>query len=413
MDALSAGANPAGNIKAVGNGITTFIDPVTTNYTIQNGYTLGLNKIVTFFGQTSGLLAGTSQFFSTLTVCDNLVTSPNEASIQTYPPTAPAPVGSVITKAVSTQSIQVSSINGTAYPPPTPALVPTGSITIWAGGNDNGAGTQTFNVPAGWLLCDGSIVSQVTYAALFAVVGNKYLQAIPPGPLNFFLPDLTFAVPMGTPYRNYAQTFDNTKPFVGFEFQSWSSTYITNPAIQACWKIIQTSRGTLNFGTIFPVGTVEGLGVAVYVSKILTYDGYQGYIIVTSADGVSSIPNFGSAFKQAEGQGTIEQVGGDFIYTLGSFNVLGRPLVTHNQTSLEVAVHQHNMGPDGFPPFPTGPSIATVTPNIRAVQNPGGVVVGQSTISTIGTGPVGFENATNVATYTAPNFINMLYIIKT
>jgi len=413
MDALSAGTNPAGNTKAVGNGITTFIDPVTTSYNIQNGYTLGLNRIVTFFGQNSGSLAGSAQFFSTLTVCADPVTSPNEVSIQTYPPTAPAPVGSVITKAVSTQSIQVSSINGTPYPPPTPALVPTGSITIWAGGNDNGAGSQTFNVPSGWLLCDGSIVSQVTYAALYAVVGQKYLQAVPPGPLNFFLPDLTFAVPMGTPVRNYAQTFNPANPSVSFEFNSWTSTYITNPAIQACWKILSTSRGTLNYGIIFPVGSVENLNVAVYVSQILQYDGYEGYIIVTSADGVSSIPNFGSAFKQAQGQGTISQIGGDFIYTLGSFNVLGRPRVTHNQTNLEVAVHQHNMGPDGFGPFPTGPSIATVTPNIRAVLNPGGVVVGQSTISTIGTGPVGFEDSINIGTYTAPNFINMLYIIKT
>jgi hypothetical protein len=415
MDALSAGNNPAGNIKAVGNGITTFIDPVTTSYTIQNGYTLGLNKIATFFGQNSGSLAGTSQFFSTLTVCDNLVTSPNEASIQTYPPTAPAPVGSVITKAVSTQSIQVSSINGTAYPPPVPALVPTGSITIWAGGNDNGAGTQTFNVPAGWLLCDGSIVSQVTYAALYAVVGNKYLQAIPPGPLNFFLPDLTFAVPMGTPYRNYAQTFDNTKPQIIISFRSWPSTYITNPAIQACWKIDQTSSGTLNFGTLFPVGSVEGLGIAVYVSKIIIYDGYEGYIIVTSADGVSSIPNFGSAFKSGQGQGTIEQAGGDFLYTLGSFNVLGRPLVTHNQTPLEVATHQHAMGsagnngpPDSFIVF-AGSLFNSVLPE----SSPGGIPFGQSTISTLATGPPGFGTTTNIGTYTAPNFINMLYIIKT
>jgi hypothetical protein len=323
---------------------------------------------------------------------------------------------SITSPTLSTINVNLSTINGIEYPPPpspSPFLVPTGSITIWAGGNDNGAGTQTFNVPTGWLLCNGQIVSQVTYSALYAVVGNKYLQAIPPGPLNFFLPDLTFAVPMGTPYRNYAQTFNNALPSVLIQFQSWSSTYITNPAIQACWKIDQTSSGTLNFGTLFPVGSVEGLGVAVYVSQILIYDGYEGYIIVTSADGVSSIPNFGSAFKSAQGQGTIEQAGGDFLYTLGSFNVLGRPLVTHNQTNLEVAVHQHNMGPDGLPPFPTGPSIASVTPNIRAVQNPGGVVFGQSTISTIATGPVGFENASNVATYTAPNFINMLYIIKT
>jgi hypothetical protein len=218
---------------------------------------------------------------------------------------------------------------------------------------------------------------------------------------------------MGTPYRNYAQTFNNTKPSVLISFQSWTSTYITNPAIQACWKISSTSSGTLNFGTLFPVGSVEGLSIAVYVSQILIYDGYEGYIIVTSADGVSSIPNFGGAFKSGQGQGTIEQAGGDFIYTLGSFNVLGRPLVTHNQTKFEVAVHQHNMGPDGFPPFPPAANTAQLNTGIRAVQNPGGVVAGQSTISTIGTGPPGFEDVTNVGTYTAPNFINMLYIIKT
>lgn len=415
MDALSAGTNPAGNTKAVGNGITTFIDPVTTSYNIQNGYTLGLNKIVTFFGQNSGSLAGSAQFFSTLTVCADPVTSPNEVSIQTYPPTAPAPVGSVITKAVSTQSIQVSSINGAAYPPPTPALVPTGSITIWAGGNDNGAGTQTFNVPSGWLLCDGSILSQVTYAALYAVIGQKYLQGYPPGPLSFYLPDLTFAVPMGTPVRNYAQTFNNAEPFVGIGFQSWTSTYITNPAIQACWKINSTYRGTLNYGTIFPVGTVEGLGIAVYVSQILQYDGYQGYIIVTSADGVSSIPNFGSAFKQAQGQGTIEQVGGDFIYTIGSFNVLGRPLVTHNQTPLEVATHQHAMGSGGNngPPNSFVVFAGSLANSVLPEQAPGGPPFGQSTISSITTGPPGFPTTTNIGTYTAPNFINMLYIIKT
>jgi hypothetical protein len=219
---------------------------------------------------------------------------------------------------------------------------------------------------------------------------------------------------MGTPYRNYAQTFNNAKPSILIQFQSWPSTYITNPAIQACWKIDQTSTGTLNFGTLFPVGSVEGLGIAVYVSQILVYDGYQGYIIVTSADGVSSIPDFGAAFKSGQGQGTIEQAGGDFIYTLGSYNVLGRPLVTHNQTKFEVAVHQHNSGPDGFPPFPPGTNVVTaLAGNIRPSLNPLGVVVGQSTISSIATGPAGFSDVTNVGTYTAPNFINMLYIIKT
>lgn len=387
------------NFSSLSGSINTF---VTSNVTAGVSITapslfatnIQTSNTITSLTLTTGVSVTTPSLFATNIQTSNSVTSPT----------------------LSTININLSTINGIEYPPPpspSPFLVPTGSITIWAGGNDNGVGTQTFNVPSGWLLCDGSILSQVTYSALYAVIGQKYLQGYPPGPLSFYLPDLTFAVPMGTPFRNYAQTFNNAAPFVGIGFNSWTSTYITNPAIQACWKITSTYRGTLNYGTIFPVGSVEGLGIAVYVSQILQYDGNQGYIIVTSADGVSSIPNFGSAFKQGQGQGTIEQAGGDFLYTLGSFNVVGRPLVTHNQTNLEVAVHQHNMGPDGFPPFPTGPSIATVTPNIRAVLNPGGVVVGQSTISTIGTGPVGFEDSSNIGTYTAPNFINMLYIIKT
>jgi len=357
----------------------------------------------------------TTRFYSTLLVRDSTwpTPQPSGAAIRTYDTSDPVPYGSVITSNVSTININTSTINGIAYPPPPPPfLVPTGSITIWAGGSDNGS-VQNFAVPTGWLACDGKAVSQIVYFDLYNVIGNKYSRGQTPPVANFFLPDLTFAVPMGTPFRNYPRTLDLTQTTFQITFQTWISTYANNIPVEVCWKITQTSGGTLNLGTLFPIGST-GIPFfpAVYVSKSLNYDGFQGYILVKVADGVTPIPFVGVP-TIAEANGTIDQIGGNYIYTLGEFGVDERPHVTHNQTNLEVAVHQHNMGPDGGGPFPTGPSIASVTPNIRATLNPGGVVVAMSTISSIGTGPVGFEDVSNIGTYTAPCFINMLYIIKT
>lgn len=48
--------------------------------------------------------------------------------------------------------------------------------------------------PDGWLLCDGSAVSQATYADLYALIGTTYGN---PGGGNFNLPDLRGRVPVG------------------------------------------------------------------------------------------------------------------------------------------------------------------------------------------------------------------------
>jgi len=56
----------------------------------------------------------------------------------------------------------------------------TGEIRIWAG--------TIATIPSGWLFCDGSAVSQATYANLYAVIGHQY--AADPGSGNFRLPDL-------------------------------------------------------------------------------------------------------------------------------------------------------------------------------------------------------------------------------
>lgn len=50
--------------------------------------------------------------------------------------------------------------------------------------------------PAGWLFCDGSVVSQTTFADLFSVVGSSY-NTSGEGAGNFRLPDLRGRVPLG------------------------------------------------------------------------------------------------------------------------------------------------------------------------------------------------------------------------
>jgi microcystin-dependent protein len=71
------------------------------------------------------------------------------------------------TQTASISSISgLSSINGAVYPPVIPPVVatPPGTIIMYAAAN----------APTGYLICDGAYVSQVTYAALFAVIGINY-----------------------------------------------------------------------------------------------------------------------------------------------------------------------------------------------------------------------------------------------
>lgn len=74
--------------------------------------------------------------------------------------------------------------NGTSSSWGVPSQVITGSISIWS----------TNTAPSGYLECDGSAVSQTTYAALFAVLGTIW------GPAtggNFTLPDFRGYFPRG------------------------------------------------------------------------------------------------------------------------------------------------------------------------------------------------------------------------
>jgi len=427
----------------------------------------------------------TTRFYSTLLVRDSTWPSPQPsgAAIRTYDTSDPAPYGSVITSNVSTNTLQVSntitggnvstnsistntitattinantmngtngsitnlnvsSINGGPYPPLSP---PVGSIIIWAGGSDDG-GVQNFNVPTGWLVCNGSEQSRLEYANLFGVIGLKYSMNKPVTGLNFYLPDLTFAVPMGTPFRNYASTIDTPVQFQ-VNFQTWQSDFV-NPAISTMqtWKITQTIGGTLNYGTLFPAaGFTLPSFPNVYVSKILSYDGNQGYIVVRSVNN-TPIPSTGSNVSFARANGTVAQdASGTYLYTLGSYGANSAyPQVTHNQTLDEVVTHDHlhaitfpnpntpgngyvgyqeiftttSGGGQGGIGYFSGALRAPdfIVPNTNNLPtNP--VTVGVNNISTISSFNVSanvppYENPTNVGTYTAPNFINMVYLIK-
>lgn len=61
--------------------------------------------------------------------------------------------------------------------------IPPGAITAFGGST----------APSGWLKCDGSSVSQTTYAGLFAVIGTTYGG----GGGNFTLPNLAGKFPLG------------------------------------------------------------------------------------------------------------------------------------------------------------------------------------------------------------------------
>ena len=97
-------------------------------------------------------------------------------------PTAPTQAPGNDSTRVATTAYTQAAI---AAAPPTP--VPPGLVMAYGGAA----------APSGWLLCDGTAVSQATYAALYAICGVSYGN---PGGGNFNLPDFRgrFAVGIGT-----------------------------------------------------------------------------------------------------------------------------------------------------------------------------------------------------------------------
>ena len=382
----------------------------------------------------------TSSFFTFGTL-----NAPNSAyitagNIQTYAPVVTPPSGQVITSTISTTNINTTNINSIPY---SLTLTPVGAITIWAGGAETTT-TQDFAVPTGWLACDGSIIYQVAYPALYSVIGTKYGGA-PPIPNTAYLPDLTFAVPMGTPKKPFATTPSITDKYITMTAQTWATGYVpSNISTIQAWRISNVQGGTLNYGTRLNSVSAPG-GVTfpqMYISSILQFDGNpagSGYVVVRSVDNVTPIPRIPitSTINVTYAYGVIDTsvVGADSPYNLATYNIEGHPFTTRLQSRDEVAVHTHIQAQDHEGPGPGNGLVGSQIDYSSLPSNyldgflPNGdyittsplpispVIAGTNNISTISTVAVSAsnppaENPINRAYQTAPNFLNMLYIIK-
>lgn len=88
----------------------------------------------------------------------------------------------------ATVSVTASGLRVDVPPAPAPVgTVPTGAFFPYMGAA----------APVDFLLCDGSLVMQATYPALFAVIGHAGSAGVDPGGGQFQLPDLRGRVPVG------------------------------------------------------------------------------------------------------------------------------------------------------------------------------------------------------------------------
>ena len=407
--------NVAGNIEAIGGTLTTYLDPLCSGFNIQNGYTYGLNTAFRVWGLASGF-AGTGQFFSTLTVCQNPAGNPNEACIQTYNAnTDPTPRGSVFTKAISTQTLQVSSINGLQIPQS--LGVPVGAVMIWGGTTDID--------PPGFYICDGRLLNTSVAPALYSVIGNSYYNNYPTpiAPGTFYLPDLTFAIPQGAPKTTYQASFTaegNYLPGGGANAMSNVPGVPTVETATRIWKILTMRSGTINVGTLIPSGQYSGQTVALYVQSIVQTHPTTGnptLIAVETVDGSAVIPLAVGFTPIINCVGVFRQSPLPSFWVTGAFNELAftnpgsnGPAAdppykrnTRTQTGAEVGVHTHSYnryGLFGSSGLVNGNQDPSKSSAFQETGNPT-----QSITDSIGN--------TWAAPYpTKPNVLNMFYIIK-
>lgn len=93
--------------------------------------------------------------------------------------------GSTMSRLAPGTAGKVLTTQGVTANPTWTFTLPIGSILPYGGSSS----------PSGYLLCDGSVVSRTTYAALYAVVGHSF--GTDPGSGNFYLPDMRGRIPLG------------------------------------------------------------------------------------------------------------------------------------------------------------------------------------------------------------------------
>jgi len=115
-------------------------------------------------------------------------------------------------------------------------LTPTGTVSAFAGAS----------APTGYLLCDGSAVSQTTYADLFAVVGANAFGTDGGG--NFSLPNLkgrtVIGVGVGTEITGVRGTLQGVKEVTLSAAESGTTAHGHNNSVS------ESSAGAVSYGSI-------------------------------------------------------------------------------------------------------------------------------------------------------------------
>lgn len=281
------------------------------------------------------------------------------------------------TIAANVSSMQVSSINGTAF---TAIAVPAGGIMPWAGG-------ASFSVtpPSGWLLCDGRQYAQTSFPGLFAVIGTTYNRTTPTVG-NFFVPDLRFTFPMGAPSYTTGPTAMVNAPVITF-YSLPTNLGIPGVAANQIWRVVTSRNGVLVPGMTFGANTGPNFQPA-FIDRMLDGTGDIGTYIMGSI-GVGTWPVFGSVGSPVTQTVVSIGSGADFPYKIGTVNASGYN--ANPNTSVQIYNWGRNI---------TGSNVGI--PGATA-NTFGGVT--NTYASPAAAGALAFQ--------TAPNFMNLFYIIKT
>ena len=173
------------------------------NVQITSGNSVAVSGAVGFSGLPSGTasaaylsLTGTFRFQSATNTGATLDVGPiklrnttvsSNAVTLTPPNPLPSNYSLTLPNALpASDSFVVSDNSGNLSFQSTSFVLPAGVMMMYGG----------TAAPTGWLFCNGSIVSQATYSALFAVVGTSF-NIGSEGAGNFRLPDMRRRVPMG------------------------------------------------------------------------------------------------------------------------------------------------------------------------------------------------------------------------
>lgn len=161
-----------------------------------------------------------------------------------------------------------SRIGGTASGP----ALPSGAIVDFA----------STNVPAGWLLCDGSAVSRTNYALLFAAIGTVYGAG--DGSTTFNLPDFRRRVAVGSGGAGTSVLGANVGSYGGEEAHaltiaempshSHAYTFYTRTGYEGGSPIAEAGRSPTNTLNTSAVGGSQAHNImqpSLVVSKIIKY----------------------------------------------------------------------------------------------------------------------------------------------